>query len=154
VTSGDTAPAVRRFTPPLTEAVVSLWRDCDLTRPWNDPYKDIARKLTVQPELFLVAVDGDVVVGTIMGGYDGHRGWINYLAVAGSCRRRGIGRLLVAHVEEALKRMGCPKINLQVRESNREVAAFYRAIGFSDDAVVSLGKRLVDDGAGESVRRE
>ncbi len=140
---------VRPFAPPDTEAVVALWRACDLTRPWNDPYRDVARKLAVQPELFLVALAGDSLVGTVMAGYDGHRGWINYLAVDPSQRRRGLGRLLMARAESALAARGCAKINLQVREGNGEVAAFYRAIGFTVDPVTSFGKRLLDDSPGE-----
>lgn len=139
---------VRPFAPPDTEAVVALWQACDLTRPWNDPYRDIARKLAVQPELFLVALAGDALVGTVMAGYDGHRGWINYLAVDPNQRRRGLGRLLMASAESALAARGCAKINLQVREGNGEVAAFYRAIGFTVDPVTSFGKRLVDDTPG------
>ena len=140
---------VRPFAPHDTEAVVALWRACDLTRPWNDPYRDIARKLAVQPELFLVALAGDSLVGTVMAGYDGHRGWINYLAVDPSQRRRGLGRLLMARAEAMLAARGCAKINLQVREGNGEVAAFYRAIGFTVDPVTSFGKRLLDDSPGE-----
>ncbi len=140
---------VRPFAPPDTEAVVALWRACDLTRPWNDPYRDVGRKLAVQPELFLVALAGDSLVGTVMAGYDGHRGWINYLAVDPSQRRRGLGRLLMARAEAMLAARGCAKINLQVREGNGEVAAFYRAIGFTVDPVTSFGKRLLDDSPGE-----
>jgi len=139
---------VRPFAPPDTAAVVALWQACDLTRPWNDPYRDIARKLAVQPELFLVALAGEALVGTVMAGYDGHRGWINYLAVDPNQRRRGLGRLLMASAESALTARGCAKINLQVREGNGEVAAFYRAIGFTVDPVTSFGKRLVDDTPG------
>ena len=137
--------SVRIFTPADTEAVIALWQDCDLTRPWNDPYRDIARKLTVQPQLFLVGVVGDAIVGSVMAGYDGHRGWVNYLAVAPSHRRYGIARMLMQHVEEALEAMGCPKINLQIRANNEAVASFYRAIGYHVDEVISMGRRLIPD---------
>ncbi len=144
---GNPAPAVdiRPFTATDTDAVVSLWRDCDLTRPWNDPYKDIARKLQVQCELFLVATVEGVLAGTVMAGYDGHRGWINYLAVSPGQRRLGIARRLMAHVEKVLAERGCPKINLQIRDTNVDVIAFYEAIGYVQDPVVSMGRRLIPD---------
>jgi len=113
--------------------------------PWNDPHKDIQRKLKVQSDLFLVALLETRLVATVMAGYDGHRGWINYLAVAVDLRRSGIGRRLMKEVEPRLKALGCPKINLQVRTSNTGVIAFYQSIGYAMDDVVSLGKRLEDD---------
>ena len=127
--------------------VVDLWQRCGLVRPWNDPRKDIARKLRVQRELFLVGVDGDRIAGTLMAGYEGHRGWINYLAVDPERRRRGFARVLMAAAEERLRALGCPKINLQIRNDNADAIAFYRRIGFAEDASVSMGKRLErDDG--------
>lgn len=126
-------------------AVVDLWRRCELTRPWNDPHKDIQRKLTTQPELFIVGELGGKVVATAMAGYDGHRGWVNYLAVAQEHRTKGYGRLLMQHVEEQLTARGCPKLNLQVRTGNKDVLEFYRRIGYSVDDVASLGKRLIPD---------
>ncbi|GLI27632.1 GNAT family acetyltransferase [Agromyces rhizosphaerae] len=136
---------IRPFRTDDTEAVVALWEASGLTRPWNDPRKDIARKLAVQPELFVVAVDDDRVVGSVMAGYDGHRGWMNYLATAPGSRRLGIGRALVAHVETALQAIGCPKVNLQVRATNREAVAFYERLGYRVDDTIDLGKRLIDD---------
>jgi ribosomal protein S18 acetylase RimI-like enzyme len=126
--------------------VVALWQRCGLTRPWNDPHRDICRKLAVRPDLFLVADDAGAVVGTVMAGYDGHRGWINYLGVDPVCQRRGIGRALMAEAERRLRAEGCPKINLQIRASNAEAIEFYRRIGFEMDDVVSFGKRLEHDG--------
>lgn len=126
-------------------ALIGLWTRCGLTRAWNDPKKDIARKLTVQPELFLVGELDGAIVASVMAGYEGHRGWINYLAVDPDARRRGLGRAIMAHAEDALLARGCPKINLQVRTTNAEVLAFYRALGYGDDEVVSLSKRLVHD---------
>jgi len=126
-------------------AVVALWRRCDLTRPWNDPHKDIQRKLTTQAELFLVGELEGGIIATIMAGFDGHRGWVNYLAVAPEHRARGYGRLLMRHIEEKLTARGCPKLNIQVRASNQAVLAFYRKIGYSIDEAVSLGKRLIPD---------
>ncbi|MEV8274358.1 GNAT family acetyltransferase [Microbacterium sp. NPDC077184] len=136
---------IRAFRPDDTEAVVALWEEVGLTRPWNDPRKDIARKLEVQPELFVVAVDDDRILGTVMAGYDGHRGWMNYLAAGPDARGTGIGRALVEHVEHALEARGCPKVNLQVRSSNTAVVAFYEHLGYTVDDTVDLGKRLIPD---------
>jgi ribosomal protein S18 acetylase RimI-like enzyme len=137
---------IRPFTPADTDAVVALWERCGLTRPWNDPRKDIRRKLAVRPDLFLVGELDGAIVGTVMAGYDGHRGWVNYLGVDPAVRRRGLGRALMAEAERHLRAAGCPKINLQVRTSNVEAIEFYRRIGFALDDVVSLGKRLEPDG--------
>lgn len=138
--------SIRPFAVDDTEAVVSLWRAAGLVKPWNDPYLDIERKLTVQPELFLVAVGGDgALVGTAMVGYEGHRGWVNYLAVADPARGTGLGRALMAEAERLLVERGCPKLNLQVRTSNTEVIAFYERLGYAVDDAVSLGKRLIPD---------
>jgi ribosomal protein S18 acetylase RimI-like enzyme len=126
-------------------AVVGLWHDCGLVVPHNNPRCDIYRKLAVNPEWFLVGVSGDRVVATCMAGYEGHRGWINYLAVSPDLRRRGIATRMLAAVEDRLRAAGCPKINLQVRQSNAAVIRFYEAVGYSRDAVVSLGKRLEHD---------
>ena len=136
---------IRPFAPSDEDAVVALWTDCGLVVPWNDPRKDIHRKAAEQPELFLVGLQGDDLVATVMAGYEGHRGWINYLAVHPGQRQRGIGRRMMEEAEAGLRTAGCPKINLQVRETNVGVLAFYQRIGFSRDAVVSLGKRLVSD---------
>jgi ribosomal protein S18 acetylase RimI-like enzyme len=125
--------------------VIALWEACGLTRPWNDPHKDIARKLTVQPELFLVGVTDGAVMASVMAGYEGHRGWMNYLAVAPRFRGRGLGRALVEHVERLLLERGCPKVNLQVRATNPEAVAFYRRLGYAQDESISLGKRLIVD---------
>jgi ribosomal protein S18 acetylase RimI-like enzyme len=126
-------------------AVIALWEKCRLTRPWNDPRKDIARKLAVQPELFLVGVADGAVMASVMAGYEGHRGWMNYLAVTPRFRGRGCGRALVDHVERLLLERGCPKVNLQVRATNREAAAFYRRLGYAQEESISMGKRLVQD---------
>ena len=125
--------------------VVALWEECGLTRPWNDPRKDIARKLLVQPELFLVGSVGSQLIATVMAGYEGHRGWVNYLAVSPRWRGRGYGRALMERVEQLLLGLGCPKVNIQVRASNAEALGFYRAIGYAQEEIVSVGKRLVPD---------
>jgi len=136
---------IRQFEVQDEEQVIALWKECKLTVPWNDPKKDIQRKLKVNPELFLVGeIDGNIV-GSIMGGYEGHRGWVNYLAVSSSHRKKGLGRQLMDAVEVKLREMGCPKINLQVRETNLEVIEFYKAIGYKMDHVVGMGKRLESD---------
>jgi ribosomal protein S18 acetylase RimI-like enzyme len=127
------------------DAVVALWRECGLVKPWNDPVKDIHRKLCIQRDLFLVGSMNGRLVATAMVGYEGHRGWINYLAVSADCRKQGFGRLLMDEAEALLRAMGCPKISLQIRRSNADVVAFYRSIGYSEDDVVSMGKRLIED---------
>jgi ribosomal protein S18 acetylase RimI-like enzyme len=126
-------------------SVVALWLRCGLVRANNNPVKDITRKSKVRSDLFRVGLIGDAIVATIMIGYDGHRGWINYLAVSPNHRRKGFGKQLMAEAERLLHNEGCPKINLQVRNSNAAVLAFYKAIGFVTDEVVSLGKRLEHD---------
>ncbi len=138
---------IRPFQAEDEEAVVSLWQRCELLRPWNDPHKDIRRKLRVRPDLFLVGVLDGHVVATVMAGYEGHRGWLNYLAVAPEHQRRGLGRAIVAEAERLLRKEGCPKINLQVRSSNRAAIEVYRHLGYAVDEVVSMGKRLEHDNA-------
>jgi ribosomal protein S18 acetylase RimI-like enzyme len=136
---------IRTFHAADESAVVALWDECRLTRPWNDPHKDIARKLAVQSELFLVGVVDEAVIASVMAGYEGHRGWMNYLAVTPRFRGRGYGRALVDHVERLLLERGCPKVNLQVRASNPDALAFYRRLGYVQDESISLGKRLIVD---------
>ncbi len=111
----------------LTDAdpVTALWERCNLLRPWNDSKKDIRRKLNMQPDLFLVGILEGQIVATVMAGYEGHRGWINYLAVAPEHQRKGLGRCMMEAAERRLRELGCPKINLQVRTSNRGAIAFY-----------------------------
>ena len=127
------------------DAAVALWRECELVKPWNDPVKDIHRKLGIQRDLFLVGAMDGRLVATVMAGFEGHRGWVNYLAVAADCRQQGFGRLLMDEAEARLRAMGCPKISLQIRRSNADVVAFYRSTGYAEDDVVSMGKRLIED---------
>ena len=115
---------------------------CGLVVPQNDPRRDIQAKMSWQPELFLIGAVGDRVVATTMVGYEGHRGWINYLAVSPDLQRQGIGGMMMKEAERRLRELGCPKINLQVRASNSAVIEFYERIGFEVDDVVSLGMRL------------
>jgi ribosomal protein S18 acetylase RimI-like enzyme len=140
-----TSARIRPFRAGDEPQVVVLWHACGLTRPWNDPHRDIARKLAMQPELFLVGEVDGAIVATAMGGYEGHRGWVNYLAVAVEHRRSGLGARLMQELEQRLLALGCPKLNLQVRSTNNEVLAFYRALGYAQDDVVSMGKRLIPD---------
>ena len=136
---------IRPFQTEDEAAVVSLWQLCELTVPWNNPYKDIARKLKVQPELFLVGMLDSLLITTVMGGYDGHRGWINYLAVHPDFQGLGYAQHMMVNVESELRKIGCPKINLQIRSGNAKVMAFYQKLGFTDDRVLSMGKRLEED---------
>lgn len=138
--------SIRPFAVRDTESVIALWQETGLTRSWNNPHRDIQRKLTVQPELFLVAVDdGDGVVGSVMAGYDGHRGWIYYLASSPARRGEGIGRDLVEAAEEALLELGCPKVQLMVRPDNEEVLGFYDTLGYERFSTTTTGKRLIAD---------
>jgi ribosomal protein S18 acetylase RimI-like enzyme len=123
--------------------VVALWaRLFPDPRPWNQPAAYIQRKLAVQRELFLVAVQGSRVIGTVLAGYDGVRGWIYHLAVAGERRRQGCGRALMAEAEARLRALGCAKINLQIMRANAAVVGFYERIGYGVEDRVSMGKRL------------
>lgn len=143
--NGSRLLQIRAFEVDDEADVVSLWHACDLVVPWNDPVKDIRRKLSIQPHLFLVGLSNERLVATVMSGYEGHRGWINYLAVAPEHRRRGFGRRMMEAAETRLRELGCPKINLQVRRSNTQATSFYRSLGFLEDESVSLGKRLLQD---------
>ena len=125
--------------------VIELWNTCGLTRPWNDPRRDIARKLAMQREWFFVGLVGDARVACAMAGYDGHRGSLYYLAVSPTMRRRGFATALIRHVETALMEVGCPKLNLLVRRGNEDVIAFYRQIGYAVDETIQLGRRLIPD---------
>ena len=136
---------IRSYKPDDKEAIIDLWRECGLLAPQNDPVKDIERKLRVNPEWFLIGELDDKIIASCMAGYEGHRGWINYLAVSPEHQRRGFAKKIMAEAEALLKAAGCPKINLQIRSANVKVTAFYRSIGFENDDVVSMGKRLEND---------
>ena len=136
---------IRPFESSDEAAIVHLWRVCGLVVPQNDPHRDIARKARVNPVMFLVGLQFGEIVGSCMAGYEGHRGWINYLAVAPDHRRSGLATKLMDEATRLLRKAGCPKINLQVRSSNDEVIAFYRHLGYEFDEVVSLGLRLEPD---------
>jgi len=136
----------RDFTAGDTEAVVALWRACGLTRPWNDPHKDIARKKTDRNGAFWVVADPDnEIIASVMVGYDGHRGTINYLAVAPTAREQGLGAELMRRAEAYLIELGCPKVSFCVRKDNLPVLSFYDRLGYEIDDVHFLGKRLIRD---------
>ena len=140
---------IRQFHTDNREDVIELWTQCGLVAPQNNPKRDIERKLQVNPEWFLLGELEGKVIATCMAGYEGHRGWINYLAVSPRYRRQGFATRMMQEAERILKDAGCPKINLQIRSSNKDVVAFYEAIGFKKDDVVSMGKRLEQDNPSE-----
>ena len=127
------------------ESLVSLWNLCKLTVPLNNPYKDIARKIKIQSDLLLVGCLEENLIASVMAGYDGHRGWINYLAVHPDFQARGYGKKLMEYTENKLRELGCPKINLQIRKGNEDVLSFYQKLGFVEENRVSMGKKLADN---------
>jgi ribosomal protein S18 acetylase RimI-like enzyme len=134
---------IRSFNESDAAAVASLWRKIFPNNPpHNKPEDDIRRKLKIQRELFFVAEDGSEIIGTAMAGYDGHRGWVYAVAVDPEYRRRNIGAALMKRIEDGLKAIGCPKLNLQIREGNEEVVAFYKKLGYEVEPRVSMGKLL------------
>ena len=136
---------IRLYNDSDQEKVIKLWELCELTRQWNNPIKDIQRKLTVQSELFLVLEKDGEILGSIMGGFDGHRGNVNYLGIHPDHKNKGLGKLLMNRIEVELIKMGCPKINLMVRDANIDVQQFYKVIGYKEQKVVVFGKRLIPD---------
>ena len=136
---------IRTFDIEDQTAVIELWKACQIVVPWNDPAKDIARKLKVDADLFLVGeIDGEIIA-TVMGGYEGHRGWINYLAVSPQQQRKGYARKIIEYLEQLFQLRGCPKINLMIRATNAEATAFYQAVGYVAETSIALGKRLEPD---------
>jgi ribosomal protein S18 acetylase RimI-like enzyme len=123
------------------DAVIALWEACGLTRPWNDPARDFALALGSEASTVLVVREGDTLAGSVMTGFDGHRGWVYYLAVSPDHRRKGLGRTLMAAAEAWLRARGAPKIQLMVREEN-EAIGFYEALGLERQKVVTLGRFL------------
>ncbi|MBA7693677.1 Acetyltransferase YpeA [subsurface metagenome] len=141
----NTEMMIRPYLPEDENAVIELWHKCDLIRPWNNPRNDVERKLRVDPGLLLVGLVDDKVVATVMGGYEGHRGWVYYLAVDPAYQRRGLGRQIMQVAEKKILAMDCPKINVLIRKDNLTAVKFYESIGYKMDEVVSMGKRLVVD---------
>jgi ribosomal protein S18 acetylase RimI-like enzyme len=136
---------IRKYRAADQQEVIDLWIQCGLAAPQNNPKLDIERKLKVNPEWFLVGELGGKIVAACIAGYEGHRGWINYLAVAPQYRCKGFAKQVMRKAESILRDAGCPKINLQIRTSNTDVIEFYKAIGYDIDDVISMGKRLVHD---------
>ena len=136
---------IRPYRPADEPAVLELWAACHLIVPHNDPRKDIRRKLRVNPEWFLIGERDGRVLANCMAGYEGHRGWINYLAVLPDAQRRGLASRMMAEAERLLRLAGCPKINLQILSTNLQVIEFYQSLGFKIDEVTSMGKRLEVD---------
>jgi len=136
---------IRTFRPGDQSGVINLWRQCGLIVPWNNPETDIQRKLSTSPDLFYVGVLDDELIASCMAGYDGHRGWIYFLAVKSACQRKGLASRLVDHAESELIRLGCPKVELMVRKTNENVISFYQSAGYDIDPVMVLSKRLIKD---------
>ncbi len=134
---------IREFEAKDHSVVIKLWESLFKNDPpWNDPASIIKRKLAFQSELFLIGEDNRRVVATVLGGYDGFRGWVYHLAVDTDKRRIGIARQMMNAIEKKLKDLGCIKINLQIRSSNLDVVAFYEAIGYSKENHISMGKLI------------
>ncbi len=131
--SGDELPLIR------------LWEECGLVVSWNNPQQDIRRKIECQADGLLLGWFESKLASSVMAGYEGHRGWINYLAVSPDFRHLGLGRKMMGAAEAYLRKFGCPKINLQVRKENNKVIGFYQHVGYREDPVVSLSKRLAID---------
>jgi ribosomal protein S18 acetylase RimI-like enzyme len=137
-----TTAAIRPYRADDESEVLALWHRCGLVHGNKDPLRDIEAKLEDGPDLLLVADLDGRVVGTVMPGWDGHRGWIHYLAVDPDLQRGGLGRALMAEAERLLHAVGCRKVNLQVRATNGGVVPFYERLGFSIEERISMGKRL------------
>jgi ribosomal protein S18 acetylase RimI-like enzyme len=136
---------IQPYSPKYEKEVIALWEKCNLIRPVNNPHKDIARKIKVNPELFLIGLINGKVVATAMGGYEGHRGVVNYLGVDPTYQKQGLGRQIMEALEKKLIGMGCPKLNLMFRTGNAGVEKFYEKIGYKRDDVIEMGKRLIPD---------
>ena len=136
---------IRCFEITDTDKVISIWKECQLTREWNNPLLDIQRKVNFQKDLFFVGEIDNLIIATAMFGYDGHRGWLNYFAVMPKFQNRGYGKQLLTHGEDKLLKLGCPKINLQIRDDNLEAINFYEITNYKKDKCVSYGKRLIED---------
>ena len=130
------------YHPTYQTAVIDLWKKCNLIVSQNDPLIDIQKKLDFQPELFFIALLKNKVIGSVMAGYDGHRGWLNYLAVLPEYQKKDYGRKLVEKAVNELRKLGCLKVNVQVRTDNASTINFYKNLGFKEEERVSLGMRL------------
>ncbi|MDP5279100.1 GNAT family acetyltransferase [Sphingomonas sp. DG1-23] len=137
-------PLIEPAAPDDAAAVVALWRACGLTRPWNDPEADFVLAQGGTSSAVLVARGADGLAGSVMTGFDGHRGWVYYLAVSPDCRGAGLGRALMAAAEDWLRARGAPKLQLMVREDNAAALGFYEKLGLARQQVVTLGRFLKD----------
>ncbi len=137
-----TGPAIDAAGEADAAAVIALWQACGLTRPWNDPADDYALALASGASAVLVAREDGGIAGSVMVGFDGHRGWVYYLAVAPGRRRGGLGRVLMAAAEAWLRARGCPKMQLMVRPENEAALGFYAALGMERQELVAVGKFL------------
>lgn len=131
-------PEIAAFNEEQREQVINLWEKCGLLFPGNEPGYDIDLKMKFQPGLFFTLVIGGSVAGSVMAGFDGHRGWLNYLCVHPDFRKMGYGRNLILHAVQQLKALGCPKVNIQIRSSNTGVIGFYKKAGFYDHDVICM----------------
>lgn len=135
-------PVIRKFIPEDKQTVISLWERCGLVVPKNNPEEDIDLKMNFQPDLFFVAEYDGEIAGVVMAGYDGHRGWLNYLGVDPLYRKKGIARSLVQYSADRLRELGCPKLNIQIRTTNTAVKGFYYRLGFADHDVIGMQIKL------------
>ena len=124
------------------EAAVALWQACGLTRPWNDPAGDFRSAVEGATSAILLLRDESGLAASAMVGFDGHRGWVYYLAVAPDRRREGLGGRMMAAAEAWLRDRGAPKIQLMVREDNHAALGFYESLGLERQKVVTLGRFL------------
>ncbi|MGC5167778.1 GNAT family acetyltransferase [Luteimicrobium sp. DT211] len=146
------APALRvvEATDDDAAPLVALWTACGLTRPWNDPERDIADARSTPTSTVLVGhVDGaagaagaGILVSGAVVGYDGHRGWLYYVAVDPAWQGRGFGRETVVAAEAWLAAQGAPKVQLMVRRTNADAVGFYQALGYTDQETIVLGRRF------------
>jgi ribosomal protein S18 acetylase RimI-like enzyme len=136
---------IRKYKSKDKAELIQLWKECKLSNSKNDPEKDINRKLKSGSGSILIGVEDGAIVASAMVGYEGHRGWINYLAVLPALQGLGYGKQIMEKAEQELRKVGCPKINLQIRVENKAVVKFYEGLGFFEDKVISMGKRLLND---------
>lgn len=136
---------IRQFQETDLDDVITLWEICELSRPWNNPEIDIFRKTAQKDQLFLVAIKDNELIATVMGGYDGHRGWVNYLAVHPYQQRNGIATALIQQLEKRLIALGCPKLQLLIRKDHIDVQNFYEQLDYQEIEVICFGKRLIPD---------
>ena len=141
----ETQLGIRAYQSQDERELIRLWQACDLLVPWNNPYRDIERKCGDSPGLFFVGEFESELVASCMAGYDGHRGWLYYLAVLPGYRGRGFAKALVARAEQSLRALGCAKLELMVRDSNEGVISFYQGQGYEQEPVSVLSKRLLTD---------